>query len=197
VAIKMLVISFGFGHSNVVDGFGSTAADAFGALTTDVRAATADALVGLAADPLELFVFDAAEAAEVTTDAAVATVFATGAAFTTTGVFAIGAVLIVTEALAVTAGFAAVFTGAGVFALDEGFTVTFATTFDLPLPLVLAVALFTGARRETVLEPAREALAEVTFGIAQQSTEIAHKTRIDECYSLHQRHLRHRHSCLG
>ncbi|MEN9643195.1 MAG: hypothetical protein RIR77_2384, partial [Planctomycetota bacterium] len=46
-----------------------------------------------------------------------------------------------------------------------------------PFPLVLAVALFTGARRETVLEPAREALAEVTFGIDGHSNEITHKTR--------------------
>ena len=40
--------------------------------------------------------------------------------------------------------------------------------FVVPLPLVLAVALLTGASRETVLEPARLALAEVTFGIAHR-----------------------------
>lgn len=179
----MLVMSFGFGHSNVEDGFGSTAVEAFGALTIDVRGATAELLTAFAGDPLVLFVLEVAEL-EVVTTGATATVFATGMVFATAGPFATGAVLMVTAVLVVTVGFAAVFTGAGVFALAAGFAVTFATTFDLPLPLVLAVALFTGARRETVLEPAREALAEVTFGIVTQSTEIVHKTRTDECYSL-------------
>jgi hypothetical protein len=55
-----------------------------------------------------------------------------------------------------------------VFVVAAGFDVVagLEPVFVVPLPLVLAVALLTGASRETVLEPARLALAEVTFGIA-------------------------------
>lgn len=96
----------------------------------------------------------------------------------------VAATLAASDAFAVSVGFAATtgfdtdFRTGTVFPLAAVFTVTVATTFDLPFPLVLAVALFTGARRETVLEPAREALAEVTFGIDGHSNETTHKTRI-------------------
>ena len=92
--------------------------------------------------------------------------------------FDASAAFAVVVAFAATTGFEADFRTGAVFPLAADFTVTVATTFDLPFPLVLAVALFTGARRETVLEPAREALAEVTFGIDGHSNETAHKTRI-------------------
>jgi hypothetical protein len=55
-----------------------------------------------------------------------------------------------------------------VFAAAVAVVVGLEPVFVLPLPLVLAVALLTGASRETVLEPARLALAEVTFGIAHR-----------------------------
>jgi hypothetical protein len=112
---------------------------------------------------------------------AVAVAFAVAAAFAATTV---AAALAASDAFAVSVGFAATtgfdtdFRTGTVFPLAADFTVTVATTFDLPFPLVLAVALFTGARRETVLEPAREALAEVTFGIDGHSNETTHKTRI-------------------
>ena len=115
---------------------------------------------------------------------AVAVVFAVAAAFAATTV---AAALAASDAFAVSVGFAATtgfdtdFSEGTVFPLAAVFTVTVATTFDLPFPLVLAVALFTGARRETVLEPAREALAEVTFGIDRHSNETTHKTRIAAC----------------
>jgi hypothetical protein len=105
----------------------------------------------------------------------VAVVFA---ATTDVAAFDASAAFAVVVALAATTGFEADFRTGTVFPLAADFTVTVATTFDLPFPLVLAVALFTGARRETVLEPAREALAEVTFGIDGHSNETAHKTRI-------------------
>jgi hypothetical protein len=105
----------------------------------------------------------------------VAVVFA---ATTDVAAFATSAAFAVVVAFAATTGFEADFRTGTVFPLAADFTVTVATTFDLPFPLVLAVALFTGARRETVLEPAREALAEVTFGIDGHSNETAHKTRI-------------------
>jgi hypothetical protein len=105
----------------------------------------------------------------------VAVVFA---ATTDVAAFATSAAFAVVFAFAATTGFEADFRTGTVFPLAADFTVTVATTFDLPFPLVLAVALFTGARRETVLEPAREALAEVTFGIDGHPTETAHKTRI-------------------
>jgi hypothetical protein len=112
-------------------------------------------------------------AVAVTLDVAV--VFA---ATTDVAAFATSAAFAVVVAFAATTGFEADFRTGTVFPLAADFTVTVATTFDLPFPLVLAVALFTGARRETVLEPAREALAEVTFGIDGHSNETAHKTRI-------------------
>jgi hypothetical protein len=83
-----------------------------------------------------------------------------GADFATTGAFeetftpALGAAAVTIVVLVVAAGFEVV---AGLEAV-----------FVVPLPLVLAVALLTGASRETVLEPARLALAEVTFGIAHR-----------------------------
>jgi hypothetical protein len=45
--------------------------------------------------------------------------------------------------------------------------VALAVTLLVVLPLVLAVALLTGAVRDGVLVPAREAPEEVTFGIAR------------------------------
>jgi hypothetical protein len=92
--------------------------------------------------------------------AATAAGAAFGADFATTGAFeetftpALGAEAVTIVVLVVAAGFEVV---AG---LEAGFVV--------PLPLFLAVALLTGASRETVLEPARLALAEVTFGIAHR-----------------------------
>jgi hypothetical protein len=118
---------------------------------------------------------------------AAAVVFAVAAGFAVAAAFAattVAAALATSETFAVNVGFAAAtgfdtdFSAGTVFPLAADFTVTVATTFDLPFPLVLAVALFTGARRETVLEPAREALAEVTFGIDGHSNETVHKTRI-------------------
>ena len=107
----------------------------------------------------------------------VVVVFTAAAVFAATTVAA-SAAFAVSVAFAAATGFDADFSTGTVFPLAADFTVTVATTFDLPFPLVLAVALFTGARRETVLEPAREALAEVTFGIDGHPTETAHKTRI-------------------
>lgn len=125
--------------------------------------------------------FAAAVVFAVAAGFAAAVVFAVAAAFAATTV---AADLATSETFAVNVGFAAAtgfnadFSAGTVFPLAADFTVTVATTFDLPFPLVLAVALFTGARRETVLEPAREALAEVTFGIDKHSNETTHKTRI-------------------
>jgi hypothetical protein len=203
----MEVISFGFGHSNTAVGLGSTVTGAFGVTVNGVRGATAGLLVVLpvtvvvetfrlvatGVEPLAVTVLVAGAtfagvavfvlavlavlamvlAVAVTLDVAV--VFAATidvAAFDASAAFA------VVVALAATTGFEADFRTGTVFPLAADFTVTVATTFDLPFPLVLAVALFTGARRETVLEPAREALAEVTFGIDGHPTETAHKTRI-------------------
>ena len=123
----------------------------------------------------------------VATGLAVTAVFAVAVVFAVDVLFAatiVAAALAASETFAVNVGFAAAtgfdtdFSAGTVFPLAADFTVTVATTFDLPFPLVLAVALFTGARRETVLEPAREALAEVTFGIDRHSNETTHKTRI-------------------
>ena len=190
----MEVISFGFGHSNTAVGLGSTVAGAFGVTVNGVRGAMAGLLVVLpvtvvvdtfrfvatGVEPLAATVlvagatFAGAAAFVLAVVLAVAVVFAatTAAALATSAAFA------VIVAFAATTGFDADFSTGAVFPLAADFTVTVATTFDLPFPLVLAVALFTGARRETVLEPAREALAEVTFGIDQHSNETAHKTRI-------------------
>ena len=79
------------------------------------------------------------------------TAFAGVAAFTVAVALAVVTVLLVATALP-----------AGVAGLAGVFVV-----FGVPLPLVLAVALFTGAGRETVLDAARDALAEVAFGIAR------------------------------
>ena len=203
----MEVISFGFGHSNTAVGLGSTVAGAFGVTVNGVRGAMAGLLVvlpvtvvvdtfrfvatgveplaatvlvagatfaGAAAFVLAVVLVVAAAVLTVTVVLAVAAVFAatTAAALATSAAFA------VIVAFAAATGFDADFSTGAVFPLAADFTVTVATTFDLPFPLVLAVALFTGARRETVLEPAREALAEVTFGIDGHSNETAHKTRI-------------------
>jgi hypothetical protein len=189
----MEVISFGFGHSNTAVGLGSTTG-AFGVTVNGVRGAAAGLLVvlpvtvvvetfrlvatgveplaatvlvagatfaGAAAFVLAVVLAVAAAVLTVAVVLAVAVVFAatTAAALATSAAFA------VVVAFAATTGFEADFRTGTVFPLAADFTVTVATTFDLPFPLVLAVALFTGARRETVLEPAREALAEVTFGI--------------------------------
>jgi hypothetical protein len=203
----MEVISFGFGHSNTAVGLGSTVTGAFGVTVNGVRGATAGLLVVLpvtvvvdtfrlvatGVEPLAATVLVAGAtfagvavfvlavlavlamvlAGAVTLDVAV--VFA---ATSDVAAFATSAAFAVVVALAATTGFEADFRTGTVFPLAADFTVTVATTFDLPFPLVLAVALFTGARRETVLEPAREALAEVTFGIDGHSNETAHKTRI-------------------
>ena len=201
------MISFGFGHSNTAVGLGSTVTGAFGVTVNGVRGATAGLLVVLpvtvvvdtfrlvatGVEPLAATVLVAGAtfagvavfvlavlavlamvlAGAVTLDVAV--VFA---ATSDVAAFATSAAFAVVVALAATTGFEADFRTGTVFPLAADFTVTVATTFDLPFPLVLAVALFTGARRETVLEPAREALAEVTFGIDGHSNETAHKTRI-------------------
>lgn len=197
----MDVISFGFGHSNTAVGFGSTVAGAFGANVNGVRAATTGLLVCFAVDTFRLDAavtelrvptgFDATDDFAVTTafatgvvfTVAAIVVFATGVVFTTGVVFAEITVFEEATVFAPVADFATgtVFvedlTTGTVFPFTTDFDVTDATTFVLPFPLVLAVALFTGARRETVLEPAREALAEVTFGIDGHSNETAHKTR--------------------
>ena len=201
------MISFGFGHSNTAVGLGSTVTGAFGVTVNGVRGAMAGLLVVLpvtvvvdtfrlvatGVEPLAATVLVAGAtfagvavfvlavlavlamvlAGAVTLDVAV--VFA---ATSDVAAFATSAAFAVVVALAATTGFEADFRTGTVFPLAADFTVTVATTFDLPFPLVLAVALFTGARRETVLEPAREALAEVTFGIDGHSNETAHKTRI-------------------
>ena len=201
------MISFGFGHSNTAVGLGSTVTGAFGVTVNGVRGAMAGLLVVLpvtvvvdtfrlvatGVEPLAATVLVAGAtfagvavfvlavlavlamvlAVAVTLDVAV--VFA---ATTDVAAFATSAAFAVVVAFAATTGFEADFRTGTVFPLAADFTVTVATTFDLPFPLVLAVALFTGARRETVLEPAREALAEVTFGIDGHSNETAHKTRI-------------------
>jgi hypothetical protein len=200
----MEVISFGFGHSNTAVGLGSTVTGAFGVTVNGVRGAAAGLLVVLpvtvvvetfrlvatGVEPLAATVLVAGAtfagvavfvlavltmvlAGAVTLDVAV--VFA---ATTAVAAFATSAAFAVVVAFAATTGFEADFRTGTVLPLAADFTVTVATTFDLPFPLVLAVALFTGARRETVLEPAREALAEVTFGIDGHSNETAHKTRI-------------------
>jgi hypothetical protein len=200
----MEVISFGFGHSNTAVGLGSTVTGALGVTVNGVRGAMAGLLVVLpvtvvvdtfrlvatGVEPLAATVLVAGAtfagvavfvlavltmvlAGAVTLDVAV--VFA---ATTAVAAFATSAAFAVVVAFAATTGFEADFRTGTVLPLAADFTVTVATTFDLPFPLVLAVALFTGARRETVLEPAREALAEVTFGIDGHSNETAHKTRI-------------------
>lgn len=185
----MDVISFGFGHSNTAVGFGSTVAGAFGVNVNGVRAATTGLPVCFAVDTFRL---DAAVTElrvptgfDATGDFAVTTAIATGVVFTVAAivVFATGVVFAEVTVFAPVADFATgtvfvedLMTGT-VFPFTTDLTVTDATTFVLPFPLVLAVALFTGARRETVLEPAREALAEVTFGIGGHSNETAHKTR--------------------
>jgi hypothetical protein len=191
----MDVISFGFGHSNTAVGFGSTVAGAFGVNVNGVRAAATGLPVCFTVDTFRL---DAAVAElrvptgfDATAGFAVTTTFATGVVFTVAAivVFATGVVFAETTVFeeatvfAPVADFATVtvfvedLTTGTVFPFTTDFDVTDATTFVLPFPLVLAVALFTGARRETVLEPAREALAEVTFGIDGHSNETAHKTR--------------------
>ena len=200
----MEVISFGFGHSNTAVGLGSTATGAFGVTATGVRGAAVGLLVVL----LVTVVVDTFRFVATGVEPLAATVLVAGATFagvagfeltvfgvvlevvvvfTAAAVFAattVAATLAAGEAFAVSVAFAAAtgfdadFRTGTVFPLAADFTVTVATTFDLPFPLVLAVALFTGARRETVLEPAREALAEVTFGIDGHPTETAHKTRI-------------------
>jgi hypothetical protein len=104
-------------------------------------------------------------------------VFATGVVFAETTVFEEATVFAPVADFATVTVFVEDLTTGTVFPFTTDFDVTDATTFVLPFPLVLAVALFTGARRETVLEPAREALAEVTFGIDGHSNETAHKTR--------------------
>jgi hypothetical protein len=197
----MEVISFGFGHSNTAVGLGSTVTGAFGVTVNGVRGATAGLLVVL---PVTVVV-DTFRLVATGVEPLAATVLVAGATFAGVAVFVLAMVLAVAVALdvavvfaatidvaafdasaafavvvalAATTGFEADFRTGTVFPLAADFTVTVATTFDLPFPLVLAVALFTGARRETVLEPAREALAEVTFGIDGHSNETAHKTRI-------------------
>jgi len=199
----MEVISFGFGHSNTAVGLGSTVTGAFGVTVNGVRGAAAGLLVVL----LVTVVVDTFRFVATGVEPLAATVLVAGATFAGVAVFALAVVAVVLAvvvvldvaavfaattaaalaasaafavivAFAATTGFDADFSTGTVFPLATDFTVTVATTFDLPFPLVLAVALFTGARRETVLEPAREALAEVTFGIDQHSNETAHKTRI-------------------
>ena len=202
----MEVISFGFGHSNTAAGFGSTVTGAFGVTVNGVRGAAAGLLVVLlvtvvvdtfrlvagGVEPLAATVlvvganFAGAAVFVLAVVLAVAVVFAVAVVLAVAVVFAattVAAALAASETFAVnvafatTTGFNADFSAGTVFPLAADFTVTVATTFDLPFPLVLAVALFTGARRETVLEPAREALAEVTFGIDEYSNETTHKTR--------------------
>jgi hypothetical protein len=197
----MEVISFGFGHSNTAVGLGSTTG-AFGVTVNGVRGAAAGLLVVLlvtvvvetfrlvatGVEPLTATVLVAGAtfagaaafvlAVVLAFAAVVLAVAAALAARTVVAAFATSAAFAVVVAFAATTGFEADFRTGTVFPLAADFTVTVATTFDLPFPLVLAVALFTGARRETVLEPAREALAEVTFGIDGHSNETAHKTRI-------------------
>ena len=198
------MISFGFGHSNTAVGLGSTVTGAFGVTVNGVRGATAGLLVVL---PVTVVV-DTFRLVATGVEPLAATVLVAGATFAGVAVFVLAvlamvlavavaldvavvfaatidvaafdasAAFAVVVALAATTGFEADFRTGTVFPLAADFTVTVATTFDLPFPLVLAVALFTGARRETVLEPAREALAEVTFGIDGHSNETAHKTRI-------------------
>ncbi len=185
----MEVISFGFGHSNTAAGLGSTVTGALGVSVNGVRGAAAGLLVVL----LVTVVVDTFRFVAGGVEPLAATVLVTGANFVGAAVFAVAAAFAATtvaadlatsETFAVNVGFAAAtgfdtdFSAGTVFPLAADFTVTVATTFDLPFPLVLAVALFTGARRETVLEPAREALAEVTFGIALHSNETTYKTRI-------------------
>ena len=198
------MISFGFGHSNTAVGLGSTVTGAFGVTVNGVRGAMAGLLVVL---PVTVVV-DTFRLVATGVEPLAATVLVAGATFAGVAVFVLAvlamvlagvvtldvavvfaatidvaafdasAAFAVVVALAATTGFEADFRTGTVFPLAADFTVTVATTFDLPFPLVLAVALFTGARRETVLEPAREALAEVTFGIDGHSNETAHKTRI-------------------
>ena len=203
----MEVISFGFGHSNTAVGLGSTVTGAFGVTVYGVRGADAGLLVvlpvtvvvdtfrfvatgveplagtvlvaganfaGAAAFVLAVVLAAAAVVLAVVVVLAVAVVLA---ARTVAAALAASAAFAVSVAFAAATGFDADFSTGTVFPLAADFTVTVATTFDLPFPLVLAVALFTGARRETVLEPAREALAEVTFGIDGHSNETTHKTR--------------------
>jgi hypothetical protein len=197
----MEVISFGFGHSNTAVGFGSTVTGAFGATVNGARGAAAGLLVVLlvtvvvdtfrfvagGVEPLAATVLVVGAGFAGTAAFALAVVLAVAVVFAVAAVFAatiVAAALAASDAFAVRVGFAAAtgfdadFRTGTVFPLAADFTVTVATTFDLPFPLVLAVALFTGARRETVLEPAREALAEVTFGIDRHSNETTHKTRI-------------------
>jgi len=203
----MEVISFGFGHSNTAAGLGSTVTGALGVSVNGVRGAAAGLLVVLlvtvvvdtfrfvagGVEPLAATVlvtganFVGAAVFAVTVVLAVAAGFAAAVVFAVAAAFAattVAADLATSETFAVNVGFAAAtgfnadFNAGTFFPLAADFTVTVATTFDLPFPLVLAVALFTGARRETVLEPAREALAEVTFGIALHSNETTYKTRI-------------------
>jgi hypothetical protein len=181
----MEVISFGFGHSNTAVGFGSTVTGAFGVTVNGVRGAMAGLLVVL---PVTVVV-DTFRFVATGVEPLAATVLVAGATFAGVAVFvlavlamvlavAVALAFAVVVAFAATTGFDTDFGTGAVFPLAADFTVTVATTFDLPFPLVLAVALFTGARRETVLEPAREALAEVTFGIDEHSNETVHKTRI-------------------
>jgi len=177
----MDVISFGFGHSNTAVGFGSTVAGAFGVNVNGVRAATTGLPVCFTVDTFRL---DAAVAElrvptgfDATAGFAVTTTFATGVVFAETTVFEEATVFAPVADFATGTVFVEDLTTGTVFPFTTDFDVTDATTFVLPFPLVLAVALFTGARRETVLEPAREALAEVTFGIDGHSNETAHKTR--------------------
>lgn len=176
----MEVISFGFGHSNTAVGLGSTVAGAFGVPMNGLRGAAANLLAVL----LVTVVVDTFRLVAGAVEPLAATVLVVGANFAVAAVFVLAVVLAVVVVLAVAVVFAATtdfdtdFTTGTVFPLAADFTVTDATTFDLPFPLVLAVALFTGARRETVLEPAREALAEVTFGIVPYSSKTVHKTRI-------------------
>jgi hypothetical protein len=190
----MEVISFGFGHSNTAVGLGSTATGAFGVTANGVRGAAVGLLVVL----LVTVVVDTFRFVATGVEPLAATVLVAGATFAGVAGFELAVVAVVLEvvvvftaaalaagetfavsgAFAAATGFDADFRTGTVFPLAADFTVTVATTFDLPFPLVLAVALFTGARRETVLEPAREALAEVTFGIDGHSNETAHKTRI-------------------
>lgn len=194
------MISFGFGHSNTAVGLGSTVIGAFGVAVNGVRGVAAGLLVVLlviavagpfrfiapGVEPLAVTVLVAGAnfagaagfgLATVAADLAVVVVLDVAAVFAAT-TDAAGEAFAVSVAFEATTGFDADFSTGAVFPLAADFTVTVATTFDLPFPLVFAVALFTGARRETVLEPAREALAEVTFGIGKHSTETAHKTRI-------------------
>ena len=97
--------------------------------------------------------------------------FAGAAVFAATGTFAVVVTFAGTAGFAATAAFdagvavltAGLLAGAADFVAVPGVFVV----FGVSLPLVRAVALLTGAGRETVLVPAREAPAEVTFGIAR------------------------------